>query len=182
MSAAIAWIIPLPGNVRVAVGTLEFVHVLPDTPAKTPISDGPAFMKEALSWDRGVVPLFDAGKFSQGIEKVSDNTYYGIVRYRRDPSTPQQFGAMKMTAVPQRVTVDDQMACDLPDSLAAWRPFCLSCFDLDGVAVPVLDLARLFSHAPMASLMAAAAGAGFDVAQGANDPDPSGYTDSLAAT
>ncbi len=185
MSAAIAWIIPLPGNVRVALGYLEFVHVLPDVPARSAIADGPVFLNEAVSWDGGIIPVFDAGKFSQGIEKTSPTTYYGIVRYRANPASPQQFGALKMTDIPQRTAVEDHMACDLPDSHAHWRPYCVSCFKLHGHTVPVLDLARLFSLTPLQSGGVARAGAaGNDSGDGSGPrgSDPSDYTDSLATT
>lgn len=161
MSAAIAWVVPLPGNLRVAVGNLEFVHVLPDVPAKSAIADGPAFLNEAVSWDGGIIPVFDAGKFSQGIEKKSRTVFYGVVRYKPDPTGPQQFGALKMTDIPQRAAVEDKMACNLPESHQHWRPFCISCFKLDGHPVPVLDLAKLFSQTPVHSVgpgSAAAAG------------------------
>lgn len=185
MTAAIAWIIPLPGKVRVAVGNLEFVHVLPDLPARSAIAEGPVYMNEAASWDGGIIPVFDAGKFSQGIEKISDTVYYGVVRYRPSSSTPQQFGALKMTAIPQRVAVEDKMACDLPDSHSHWRPFSVSCFRLEGHPVPVLDLARLFSQTPVQTQIgtrAPAAATSTGSSADRNGPDPSGYTDSLATT
>lgn len=185
MTAAIAWIVPLPGNVRIALGYLEFVHVLPDVPARSAIADGPAFMSEAVSWDGGIIPVFDAGKFSHGIEKRSLTTFYGIVRYRPDSTSAQQFGALKMTDIPQRVAVEDRMACDLPESQAHWRPYCVSCFKLDGHSVPVLDLARLFSLTPVhpaGGAQLGAAGKDAGGASGPRGPDPSGYTDSLATT
>ncbi len=185
MTAAVAWIVPLPGNVCVAVGNLEFVHVLPDVPARTAVDDGPAFMHEAVSWDGGLIPVFDAGKFSQGIEKTSDSVYYGVVRYRPISSSRQRFGALKMTAIPQRVSVDDGMACELPDSHHCWRPFSVSCFSLDGHPVPVLDLARVFAQAPDhpdAAGPASAAGSDADAPKGSIPSEGDGNTDSLAAT
>lgn len=185
MTAAVAWIVPLPGNVRVAVGNLEFVHVLPDIPARSAIADSPVYMNEAVPWDGGIIPVFDAGKFSRGIEKISDTVYYGVVRYRPISSSPQQFGALKMTAIPQRVAVEDQMACDLPESHNHWRPFSVSCFKLDGHPVPVLDLARLFSQTPVQSKIrarSAAAETNAESPSGQSDSDLDGYTDSLATT
>ncbi|HSS66840.1 MAG TPA: hypothetical protein VLS27_20615 [Gammaproteobacteria bacterium] len=185
MSTAVAWIVPLPGNERVSVGALEFVHVLPEMPARSAIADGPVFMSEAISWEGGIIPVFDAGKFSQGIEKTSDTVYYGVVRYKPTASGPQQFGALKMTAIPQRVTIDDQMACDLPESHCHWRPFSISCFTLDRRPVPVLDLARLFSQSPVHSNIGAKAvtpESGPRNLSGRGHTDPSGYTDSLATT
>lgn len=182
MPSAIAWIITLPGDVHVAVGAVEFVHVLPDTPGRIRFPDAPAYFKEAISWDHGKVAVFDAGKFSEGIEKIADTIYFGIVRYRSQASTPHRFGALKMSDIPKRVPVDDEMACDLPDSLQHWRPLIVSCFELDRRPVPVLDLANLFSRAPSESEIRAAAGASGGDAGAPNDPDTSGYTDSLATT
>lgn len=185
MTNVVAWIVPLPGNVWIAVGNLEFVHVLPDSPARSESGSGPAFLSETISWDGVSIPVFDAGKFGRGIEKISETVYYGVVRYRSNPSSRQQFGALKMTAIPQRVAVDDQMACDLPESHQYWRPFCVSCFMLDGRAVPVLDLGMLFSQTRPDSdgvVMAGSAKENATPASGQSDSDPSGYTDSLATT
>jgi hypothetical protein len=185
MTNAVAWIVPLPGNVWIAVGNLELVHVLPDMPARSVIADAPAFLNEAISWDGSTIPVFDAGRFNRGIEKISETVYYGVLRYRPTPSGPQQFGAMKMTAIPQRVAVDDQMACDLPESHHHWRPYSVSCFTLDGRAVPVLDLARLFSQTRLTSNSDPEPSGADDsgtAASGQNGSDPAGYTDSLATT
>jgi len=182
MPSAIAWIITLPGDVRVAVGAVELVHVLPDTPGRIRLSEAPACFKEAISWGHGEVAIFDAGKFSEGIEKIADTIYFGIVRYRSNASTPQRFGALKMSDMPKRVPVDDEMACDLPDSLQHWRPLIVSCFELEGRPVPVLDLAKLFSRAPSESEIRAASGASDGDADAPNGADTSGYTDSLATT
>ena len=184
MTNAVAWILPLPGNAWIALGNLELVHVLPDVPARSAI-DGPVFMNEAVSWGGGTIPVFDAGKFSRGIEKISDTVYYGVVRYRPAPSSPQQFGALKMAAIPQRVAVDDQMACDLPESHHHWRPFSVSCFTLDGRPVPVLDLARLFSQTQLnsnADSKAAGAETGANASPGKTGSDSTDYTDSLGTT
>jgi hypothetical protein len=185
MTAAVAWIVPLPGNMWVAVGNLEFVHVLPDVPVRTAVTKAPAFMREAVSWNGGLIPVFDAGKLSQGIEMTSDSVYYGVVRFRPISSSRQQFGALKMSAIPQRVSVDDGMACDLPDSHQCWRQFSVSCFSLDGHPVPVLDLARVFAQAPDHLDAARTASAIAGDADAPEEPNPSnhdGYPDFLAAT
>lgn len=185
MPAAIAWVISLPGDVRVAVGTMEFVHILPDSPGRMRLTEAPPFLNEAISWDHGMVPVFDAGKFSEGIEKTADSVYFGIVRYRPQPSNPQRFGALKMSGIPKRFPVDDERACDLPESLGRWRQFSVSCFTLDGRPVPVLDLAKIFSHAPSDSAVRAAVGAASgdtNARPGPEGPEANGYTDSLAAT
>lgn len=182
MPAATAWIISLPGNVRVALGTAEFVHVLPETPGRISLPAAPLFLNEAISWDQGVVPVFNAGKFSEGIERIAESVYFGIVRYRLQQSSPQRFGALKMSAIPKRVPVDDEMACDLPESLQRWQQFSVSCFKLDGAPVLVLDLASIFARAPSDSDIRAAAGAAGGGAKTTNGPDPNGYTDSLATT
>ena len=182
MPAAVAWIIDLPCDLRAAVGGAELVHVLPDTPRRTPIADGPVYMHEAIAWDAGLVPVFDTARLSEGVAKSADCVYFGIVRFRTDHTGPQRFGALKLTAIPKRVSVDDQMACDLPDFYERFRKFSISCFEFDGYPVPVLNLARIFSAVPSPTDMRAAAGESAGSAEGGNGRDPDGYTDSLATT
>ena len=186
MTNAVAWIVPLPGNMWIALGNLELVHVLTDVPAQSVVGDnGPAFLSETISWDGDTIPVFDAGKFGRGIEKTAETVYYGIVRYRPTPTSPQRFGALKMTSIPQRAPVEDKMACDLPESHYHWRPFSVSCFKLDGRAVPVLDLATLFSQYRLDSDGPGEAEGSKNKTStnsGGNGSDPNGYTDSLATT
>lgn len=148
MPTAIAWIMTLSGDLPAAVGAHEFAHVLPDTPARTRVPGTPDFMNETIPWDGQAVPVFDAARFSKRHDpKAAAGYYYGIVRYRPAPSSPPVFGAVKMSALPMRMEVDDESACELAAELERWRSFTVSCFSHNGRPVPVLDLASLFAAA-----------------------------------
>lgn len=186
MPSATAWIMTLNGNIPTAVGAHEFAHVLPDAPARTRVPGSPVFMNEAVNWDDEVVPVFDAARFAGVEEEPGVAHYYGIVRYRSSASMPPKFGAVKMRGLPQRVEVDDESACDLPEALAGWRPFTVSCFHHEGRQVPVLDLAALFSGVVGAPSREGGPGGHRGPGSAASGPEdgggPSVYTDSLATT
>jgi hypothetical protein len=56
-----------------------------------------------------------------------------------------------MDRIPRRANVDDASACALPESLAAWRDFVISCFVLENRPVPIVDISSLFSGARAAA-------------------------------
>lgn len=71
--------------------------------------------------------------------------YVLIVAYQCAPRSPLEYGAIGLPALPQTVSVSDQMACPLPADSALWPQLALSCFEHEERAVPILDSARLFA-------------------------------------
>lgn len=71
--------------------------------------------------------------------------YVLIVAYQCAPRSPVEHGAIGLPALPQTVSVSDQMAYPLPADSALWPQLALSCFVHEERAVPILDSARLFA-------------------------------------
>jgi chemotaxis signal transduction protein len=145
MSRAPAWIIGFPGDHLAAVGELELVHVLADEPEGFNVPGSPRYCHQVILWEDNVVPIIDIGKMLAAGQEAPGRRHYGIVRYRLWPTRQQRFGAFLMDRIPQRVNVDDASAYALPDPLAAWRDFVISCFVHEDRPVPILDIGSLFS-------------------------------------
>ncbi len=71
-----------------------------------------------------------------------------VVAYQPAPGHPVEHAALELPALPGTVLVSDAMACELPSDHALWPELALSCFTHEGEAVPVLDVARLFTRNP----------------------------------
>ena len=138
-----AWMVSFRGDHRAAVGELELVHVLPDTPPLFPIMKAPSHCREVFLWEGRVLALFDLSTWL-GEPSTPGDDHVGVFRYRCAPGAPLGYGAMRIEGAPRQVLVNDSQACALPDEAQAWRPLVNACFDYGGRAVPVLNLARLF--------------------------------------
>ena len=139
-----AWMVSFRGDTRAAVGELELVHVLPDTPPLFPIMKAPGHCREVFLWEGRVLALFDLALWLGEPSAPDDDDHVGVFRYRAAPGAPLGYGALRIHGAPRQVLVSDGQACQLPDEAAALRPLVSACFDYGGRAVPVLDLARLF--------------------------------------
>ena len=54
-------------------------------------------------------------------------------------------GAIALPVLPGTVQVSDAAMCELPSESDLWPLVALSCFQIKGRAVPILDTGRLFS-------------------------------------
>jgi hypothetical protein len=66
------------------------------------------------------------------------------LRYRPSDGDTLRYGSLVIEGAPRQVPVNDDQACDLPGDQARWHRVADACFDHGGLAVPVLNLPRLF--------------------------------------
>lgn len=71
-----------------------------------------------------------------------------IAVYQTVPGEPLRHGALQLTVMPKTVTVADHMACALPESHSTIGDLAISCFSYENLAVPIIDLARVFERVP----------------------------------
>jgi len=149
MNEVNAWLLDLGGGLHGAVGELEMVHVLPDAPAIYEIPQSPDYCRQVLIWQGEVLPLMDLAKrLAPGMvgppDGVRDRAV--IAAFQRHPGEEPHHGGLLLRGMPVRIAVSDTEACELPESLQAWRPYAMSCFDYLGIGpVPVLNLHGVFS-------------------------------------
>jgi len=68
-----------------------------------------------------------------------------VVGYQAKRGDYPQFGALQMVSPPAQVAVSDEQACSLPEEMPLWKSLAISCFEHNGMAVPVLNLNRIFN-------------------------------------
>lgn len=68
-----------------------------------------------------------------------------VLAYQFAPGEALHHGALVVRAPPREALVSDAMACPLPDDLGALQRWACACFSLEGKAIPIVDVTRLFS-------------------------------------
>lgn len=138
-----AWVLELGAQRRVAVGVREQVQLLPASAARER-SGAPACCRHELDWNGRVLPVVDLGIALDGRGCDGPQRLIGIYAYETQRGALAA-GALWLARPPRLVQVDDSAACALP---ADWNPpaeIALSCVALDGRAVPIIDLAAVFT-------------------------------------
>jgi chemotaxis signal transduction protein len=142
-----AWMVPLRGNHRVAVGELELVHILPDRPELFPVLKAPRHCRQVFLWEGLVVPVFDLSLWlgEEGADD-SEDAHLGVFRYRPSGGQSLRYGSLIIEGAPRQVLVNDSQACGLPDGRESWHQVADACFDYGGRPVPILNLPRIFGQ------------------------------------
>ncbi len=154
--SACAWILSFSPRGRVAIGEFELVHILDRAPRRFGIPGTPAHCREAILWQEEVLPYVDLRKLapaedadtpeSSGETRSADGEVVAVVGYHAFSKELPQYGALRLRAIPTRVLVTNNSACDLPDDIGELHRMACSCFrHSDFGPVPVLDLPRMFA-------------------------------------
>ena len=148
MAAATAWIVTFDGDFRAALGAREMVHLV-ETPVLVDIPQTPSYCQQILIWEDEMLPVIDLTAWFSGRPANRDCASVAIVGWQEQPESPPQYGALLFTGIPQRVEVQDEQVCDLPElsTMRSWCDIAMSCFDHEGQPTPILDLPTLFSGA-----------------------------------
>ena len=155
MAEATAWLLSFNGDLRTAVGELELVHVLSESPKLFAIPDTPGYCRHVLLWQEHVLPVVDLGVRLLGDRQAKSDSIaendklIGILAYQRLPGEPPGYGGLLLDQVPTRARVSDERACALAPEPEEWASLAISCFEHgDHGPIPILDVPRLFLSAP----------------------------------
>lgn len=147
--SARAWLLEFPRRQLAAVGLHELVEVL-SRPKLYHVPMASARAHQVLVWRDEILPVVNFGA-----EPTSDASHLqpgaavtAIAVYQTVPGEPLRHGALGLAVMPKMVTVADNMACALPESQSSIRDLAISCFSYGNLAVPVIDLTRVFERAP----------------------------------
>ncbi len=100
-----------------------------------------------MTWQGQRVPMIDLDAMLRAYpqaQRTRTPRYALVVAYQRAPGLPVEHGAIGLAELPQNVMVRDADCCELPTDSDMWTHIALSCFQLDGQPVPIVDTARLF--------------------------------------
>ena len=101
---------------------------------------------QVLVWRDEILPVvnFGAGPTGEFDDAASSGAVTAITVYQTVPGEPLRHGALQLNVMPKTITVADNMACALPESHSPLSEFAISCFSYENLAIPVIDLTRVF--------------------------------------
>ena len=141
MSRMNAWLLDFGGSCQAAVGTRELLHLV-DMPATFAVPCTPGYCGRVVLRQERLLPLMDIAVRRGGASRTT--SFLGVVGYQQQRGEYPQFGALALAAPPRQLAVTDDQACRLPEADSAWRELAISCFEHQGMPIPVLNLNRIF--------------------------------------
>lgn len=147
MTTSKAWLLECGSSLAIAVGDHEMAEFVQQQGFYT-VPGAPEYCSGVIVWQGNIVPVMDLATLHDPVAASRpDGSYLCILNYQSAPNTPLQYLAVGVTASPQKILVDDQHACELPDHLgtSVLGQVCLACFNRDELPVMILDIARLCS-------------------------------------
>ncbi len=141
-----AWLLNFGGGLQAAVGHHEMWQVL-ISPTLFDVPGTPRYCNDVLIFQEQILPVLNVPNMLLEGQKIIIVTsrVVGIAVFQEDPNLPVHYGGMYLASMPLNIYVSDEQVCDLPDHQKYWEPLTLSCFSRNGVAIPIIDLAYLFS-------------------------------------
>ena len=145
MAQTQAWLLDLDGQQHVAVGLRhmeEFISL--DEAEIMHIPLAAPYTRGMLRWRDHVVPLIDPAVVLATDAPAPAGVL--VLTYQSVPGEALRHGAILLRQHPRMLIVSSDMARAIPDS-QVWEMLANACLDVDGEAVPVLEVARFFSTA-----------------------------------
>lgn len=148
-SSVQAWLLEFSRNQIAAVGLHELVEVL-SRPKLYHVPMATSRCHQVLVWRDEILPVVNFGAVAgaDSEDATSGGAVTAIAVYQTVPGEPLRHGALELSVMPKTVTVADNMACALPDTSSVINELAISCFSYENLAVPVIDLTRVFERAP----------------------------------
>lgn len=144
-----AWVLNFGAGVQAAVAYHEMSQILL-SPDLFPVPMAPSYCNHVLILRNRLLPVINMSRLLAPIARPDqvhedeEDDIVGIAVYQTAPNTPLHSVAMHLIELPQSIVVTDEMACE-PPSNPLWELFSIACFEYEDRAVPLLDLAVLFS-------------------------------------
>lgn len=142
-----AWLLDFGRGLQAAVGLHEMWQVL-ISPTLFDVPCTPIYCSEVLIYqDKLILPVLDMPSLLEGQKIIhAHNDVIGIAVYQEDLNHPLHYVGLHLATTPLGIHVSDDQACELPSHQHYWEPLAVSCFSRNGIAIPILDLAYLFSE------------------------------------
>jgi chemotaxis signal transduction protein len=137
-----AWLLDFGHTLRAAVGTRVLLHII-DNPKLHIVPCTPAYCRSVVSWQGQLLPVMDMASILDGNPQIP--LLLAIAGYQDQTENITRFGAFLLSAPPTAIAVADTQSCPLPEQPISWNKFALSCFNYHDEAIPILNLARIFS-------------------------------------
>jgi len=146
MSSMNAWVLDFGAGYKGSVATRELLHLI-GVPSSFVVPSTPKYCHRVLFWQGNLLPLIDVASRLGG--EAGEAPFVAVVGYQQKRGEYPQFGALQLASPPSQVSVSDEQACKLPPEFEVWNELAISCFEQEGIAVPILNLNRLFGTPPI---------------------------------
>ncbi len=141
MAAPNAWILDLGTSFRAAIGSRELVQIV-EAPTTFLVPLTPTYSRHVVFWQKRMVPVMDLSIRLGG--PPTEHTLLALVGYQDPCDQTVGVGAIVLATPPVRITVNDSQATALDQQGPCWKELAISCFERDGMVIPVLHLSRMF--------------------------------------
>lgn len=138
-----AWLLDFGNGLQAAVGYNEMWQILM-SPKVFEIPCTPKYCHKVLVFEDRILPLLDISYLLIGKKSITDDVI-GIALYQEDPNKPVNYAGFNCASIPRTINVSDDQMCELPSEQQYWKTFSLSCFSLENKAIPIINLAHIFS-------------------------------------
>jgi len=147
MTTSDAWLLECGESLLIAVGDHEMAEYVQQQNFYT-VPGSPAYCSSVIVWQGNIVPVMDLARLQGAASTASHaNSLLCVLRYQPAPNTAVMNLAVRVTRAPQKIKVNDEHACEIPEELqaSALGQVNLACFNYDEKPVLIVDLARLCS-------------------------------------
>jgi chemotaxis signal transduction protein len=122
---------------------------LVEQPRVVPVPGMPYFCLGLIAWQGRQLPLLDLarlllGPSTQGSPSIG---HVLVLAYQSAPGGALEYGAVCAPSLISKIEVVDGQQCELANGSDALAKMALSCFAIDGHAVPIVDSSKIFSKA-----------------------------------
>jgi len=140
-----AWLLDFGRGVKAAVGSHEMSHVMLSAELFD-VPYAPDFCNEVLLWQDYILPVLDVHSFLKKQKVIRAHSgVVGIAIYQESSEKSLVYAGLHLAETPASIFVSDEQACELPAQMQVWAPITISCFKYRNEAIPIIDLAVLFS-------------------------------------
>lgn len=145
MTTSDAWLLECSDTLSIAVGDHEMVEYI-DTPFRFDVPGAPEYCSAVLLWQENLVPVMDLAALL-GHSRDDLKPRLSLLNYQDKAGEALQQVAIAVNRAPQKIVVDDEHACELPEEVntSPLRALSLSSFNHNGQTVIILDISGLCS-------------------------------------
>ena len=145
MTTTDAWLLECSDSLSIAVSDYEMVEYL-DTPVQFEVPGAPEYCPAVLLWQENLIPVMDISVLL-GQPPGKLKMRMSVLTYQEKPGASLQQLAVCVNRAPQKIAVDDEQVCELPEEIntSLLGSVSLSCFSHCDQAGIILDLGRLCS-------------------------------------
>lgn len=137
-----AWLLDFGRAGCAAVGTLVLLELI-DQPKTFVLPDTPQYCRRVVFWKDQLLAVMDMNVRLGGLPEPPK--LLAVAGYQSSSGGETRFGALMLASTPVAVSVGNSQACALSELSSVWQPLAISCFEHEGVPVPVLNLGRIFA-------------------------------------